>query len=59
MLARLVPHLRTAAHTAAQVLRERLFAATRPATAPIISGTLADLARTKPELLLENALLRQ
>ena len=59
MRAHLVPRLRTAVLTAARVLRQRLCAATRPATAPIITGSLADLARTKPQLLLENALLRQ
>ncbi len=40
-------------------LRRRLLAATRPAAAPLITGTLADLARSKPELIVENALLRQ
>jgi putative transposase len=59
MHARLVSCLRAAARTAAQALRGRLFAATRPATAPLITGTLADLARTKPDLIQENALLRQ
>jgi hypothetical protein len=33
--------------------------ATRPAAAPLAVGTLADLARSKPALLAENALLRK
>jgi putative transposase len=47
------------ARAAAQVLRRHLLAATRPVTTPLIAGTLADLVRTKPELIAENALLRQ
>ena len=59
MHARLLPPLLGAARTAAQALPDRLFAATRPTTAPLITGTLADLARSKPALIAENALLRQ
>ena len=44
---------------AAQVLHRRLLAATKPVTASVIAGTLADLLRTKSELIAENALLRQ
>jgi hypothetical protein len=47
------------ARPAAQVLRRRLLAATKPVPASVIAGTLADLVRTKPELIAENALLRQ
>ena len=59
MCSRLLCRLLAAGRTAAQALRRRLAAATRPAAAPPLSGTLADLARTKPELIAENALLRQ
>jgi transposase InsO family protein len=59
MCARLLSRLSAAARTAVQALRGRLLAATRPATAPLLTGTLADLARSKPELIAENALLRQ
>ena len=45
-------------HAATRGLRRRLLAATRPATAPLVVGTLADLARSKPALVAENALLR-
>jgi transposase InsO family protein len=48
-----------AGRATARTLRRRLAAATRPAAAPLVAGTLADLARTKPQLVAENALLRQ
>ena len=40
MFARLLHRLRAVAQAAAQVLRRRLLAATRPVTAPLIAGTL-------------------
>ena len=43
---------------AAQGLHQRLLAATRPAAAPFVASTFADLARSKPALVAENALLR-
>ena len=43
----------------AQALRRRLAAATKPAAAGLVVGTLTDLARSKPALVAENALLRQ
>jgi putative transposase len=51
--------LLAAGRAAGQTLRRRLAAATRPAAASLLIGTVADLARTKPELLAENAFLRQ
>src|SRR5919202_1752402 len=59
MCTRPLHRLLAASRAAALALRRRLLAATRPVTAPLLAGTLADLARTKPELLAENALLRQ
>lgn len=59
MSTRLLRRLLAAGRLAARALRRRLLAATRPAAAPLATGTLADLARTKPELLAEHALLRQ
>src|SRR5215217_6199294 len=59
MSAHLLQRLLGAGRAAAQALRRRLLAATRPAAAPLLTGTVADLARTKLELLAENALLRQ
>jgi putative transposase len=45
-------------HATAQGLRRRLPAATRPDSAPLAAGTLADLVRSKPALVAENAFLR-
>ena len=56
MPARLLRRLSTLAHAAVQRVRHRLLAATRPATASVAAGALADLARGKPELVAENAL---
>ena len=59
MRTRPLHRLLAAGRATAQTLRRRLAAATRPATAPLVAGSLADLARTKPELFAEHALLRQ
>ncbi len=40
-------------------LGQRLLAATKPCTIPLVIATLADLSRSKPDLIAENALLRQ
>ena len=45
--------------TSLDVLRVRLIDWTKPLSSSLPLGTLADLARNKPELLAENALLRQ
>jgi transposase InsO family protein len=58
MFGRLIQQLASAPGRAARALQRHLLAATKPSLAPLIAGTLADLPRTKPELLLENALLR-
>ena len=59
MWTRLLHRLLAAGRATAQALRRRLLAATRPAAEPLLTGTVADLVRTKPELVAENALLRQ
>ena len=59
MLAPLLRHVTRTAHAALQALRRRLLAATQPAAPPLVAGTLADLLRSKPELVAENAMLRQ
>ncbi len=43
----------------AQALEQRLLAATKPGSSALVAGVLADLARGKPALIAENALLRQ
>jgi len=40
-------------------LHRSFLAATKPTAVPLVVGTLADVARSKPELIAENALLRQ
>ncbi len=58
----LAPFLRCVRDTSRAVvsgLRRRALAATKPALTGPLVGTLADLPRSKPELLAENALLRQ
>jgi putative transposase len=45
--------------TTAERLRARLRTITKPATANLCSGTLIDLVRSKPQLIAENAFLRQ
>ena len=42
-----------------QSLHHRFFAWTKPDTTSLLLGTLIDLARSKSELVAENALLRQ
>jgi len=54
----LLHRLITLGRAAMHGLRRRLLAATRPTAAPLIAGTLADLARSKPALVAEHALLR-
>ncbi len=59
MLARLLRHIATTGHAVLQRLRSRLLTATKPAAPALVVGGLTDLARSKPELVAENALLRQ
>jgi hypothetical protein len=59
MLGRLLREVTRTAHAALQALHHRLLAATKPAALQLVAGTLADLLRSKPELVAENALLRQ
>jgi transposase InsO family protein len=57
MVARIIQHLAAASSRVAQALR-RPVVATKPAAAPPLAGTLADLERGKPALVLENTLVR-
>jgi putative transposase len=59
MLAHVLHRIVRVAHNLAQQLERRLLAATKPAAPGVVAGTLADLARSKPALVAENALLRQ
>src|SRR4051812_25337900 len=60
MLARILHCVRDLADTAFLAVRRRLANALRPAaTSSLVLGTTTDLVRAKPELVAENALLRQ
>src|SRR5215216_1065728 len=59
MWTRPLRRLLAAGRAAGQTLRRHLRAATRPAAASLLTSTVADLARTRPELIAENAFLRQ
>lgn len=59
MRTRLLRRLIAAGRTAAPALHRRLLAVTRPPAAPLVARTLADLARGKPALIAESALLRR
>ena len=58
MPGRLLHRLIALGRAAGHGFRRRLLAATRPTVAPVAVGTLADLARSKPALVAENAFLR-
>jgi hypothetical protein len=59
MIACLLRRLSALGQALAPDVHQRLRALTKPAAAPLVAGTLADLAWSRPELLTENALLRQ
>ena len=59
MFAHLLQRVAAAGCHVAKALRRHLLIATKPAAAPLVAGTLADLVRSKPALVAENALLRQ
>ena len=59
MLARFVRRVLSTGCAALSALRRRVLAATQPAAPVPIAGVLADLRRSRPELVAENALLRQ
>ncbi len=59
MLARLLRRALDTGRAALSGFRRRVLAATKPVTAVPLAGVLADLHRSKPELVAENALLRQ
>ncbi len=59
MLARFLRRVLGTSRAALHALRRRVLAATKPAATVLPVGALADLIRSKPELIAENALLRQ
>lgn len=59
MFAQLFQRLAAARRRGAQTFRRRFLVATKPAAGAPLVGTLADPVRSKPELIAENAVLRQ
>ncbi len=59
MLTRLSQRLIAAGRSAGRTFRGVVLATTRPPAAPLVAGTVVDLARSRPSLIAENALLRQ
>jgi len=59
MIVHLLRRLSTTGHAIAHALLRRIRTVTKPAPAPLVAGTVADVWRSKPELIAENALLRQ
>jgi len=59
VLISLLTRLSRAFHHHVQTVRARILAWTKPAASGQVLGTFADLARSKSELMAENALLRQ
>src|SRR5438105_1490854 len=59
MLAALARRVRRLGCRLVQAVERRLEAATRPASAGLVVDALADLPRSKGELIAENALLQQ
>ena len=56
-LARPLQRLLVIGRQAAQTIRRHLAATTRPARTALVTGTLADAARSRSALIAENALL--
>ncbi len=59
MFANLVHRIKQAIQTGVAALRNRIAASTKPTNTSLVRGSLGDLVRTKPQLIAENALLRQ
>ncbi len=59
MFVNLVRRVKQAITTGVQALRNHIAARTKPTNSSLVRGSLRDLVRTKPQLVAENALLRQ
>ncbi len=59
MFVNLMHQIKQAIQTSVEMLRKRLAASTKPTNTLLVRGSLRDLVRTKPQLIAENALLRQ
>ena len=59
MFVKLLNRARQMLTASAQVLQDRLRSWTMPPSTSLTLGSIRDLARSKPQLVIENALLRQ
>ncbi len=59
MFANLVNRVKQVICTGAQLVRNQILARTKPKHTSLVLGSLSDLVCTKPQLIAENALLRQ
>ena len=59
MFATRVNRIKQLIDTSMQALRKQLAAWTKPMTSSLVVGSMRDFMRTKPQLIAENALLRQ
>ena len=59
MLTTVLPRLRRAARRLVAAVHKRLSCWTKPAPLAVAAGMATDVARSRHELVLENALLRQ
>jgi putative transposase len=59
MLAQFLRRVACAGRAALRAVRDRLLGAAKPAAPGVLAGTPGDLARSKPDLIAENAFLRQ
>ncbi len=59
MLTKLVHRVQRFIGSAVQAIRTHVSRWTKPASPTLVSGTIVDVARSKPELIVENVLLRQ
>lgn len=59
MFANLLNRVKQAINTGVQALRNQIAASTKPTNSSLVRGRLCDLVRSKPQLIAENALLRQ
>ena len=59
MFVNLLNRIKQAINTGVQALRNQIAASTKPTNSSLVRGSLCDLVRSKPQLIAENALLRQ
>ena len=59
MVVNLVRRVKQAINTGVRALRHHIAASTKPTNSSLVRGSLQDLVRSKPQLIAENALLRQ